>query len=293
MKKSAGAGIKRKCIQIAAFGFNNFRLDNLITGKLYTGKWKNFCSPGLNCYSCPAAVLSCPIGALQSVGGARGFGASFYVLGFLLAIGAVFGRLMCGFACPFGLLQELFAMAPLKKLRLPKPLTYVKYAVLLIFVLGIPAALALAGRPGVPSFCKYICPAGILEGAIPLLATHESLRGMIGPLFYLKAGILTAVLILCMLIPRFFCKMLCPLGAFYGILARVSLWHLEVDESSCIHCGKCAASCMMDVDPVTTPRSPECVMCGRCSTVCPKGAIHIGFGAGKQTQNNEIKIERR
>ena len=99
-------GLKRKLIQIAAFGFTNAHIPNFLSGKLYTGKWKEFCAPGLNCYSCPAAAFACPIGALQAVTGSRKSPISFYVFGLLLAFGVIFGRAVCGFLCPFGLLQE-------------------------------------------------------------------------------------------------------------------------------------------------------------------------------------------
>lgn len=87
--------VKRKLIQIAAFGFSNSHVANFAGGKLYTGKWKQFCNPGLNCYSCPAASFACPIGALQAVSGSMNFNFSFYVVGFLLAVGALLRRL-CG-----------------------------------------------------------------------------------------------------------------------------------------------------------------------------------------------------
>ena len=99
--------VKRKIIQIAAFGYSNTYLRNFAGGQLYKGRWKQFCNPGMNCYSCPAARLSCPIGAMQAVGGAMNFNISFYVTGFVLAVGVVFGRAVCGYICPFGLIQEL------------------------------------------------------------------------------------------------------------------------------------------------------------------------------------------
>ncbi|MDE7140495.1 MAG: iron-sulfur protein [Treponemataceae bacterium] len=87
--------VRRKIIQIAAFGFCNPHVRNFAGGKLYSGSWKNFCAPGLNCYSCPAATLSCPIGALQAVSGSIKFDFSFYVVGILLAFGVVLGRVVC------------------------------------------------------------------------------------------------------------------------------------------------------------------------------------------------------
>ena len=117
-------GLKRKLIQIAAFGFTNSHIPNFMAGRLYTGKWKEFCVPGLNCYSCPAAAFAWPIGALQAVTGSRKSPISFYVFGLLLAFGVIFGRAVCGFLCPFGLLQELLAKVPLPKKKLPAFMLY-------------------------------------------------------------------------------------------------------------------------------------------------------------------------
>ena len=274
--------LKRKLIQIAAFGFTNCHAGNFLTGKLYKGRFKEFCTPGLNCYSCPAATVSCPIGSLLAVTGRADFKVSFYVWGFLLAIGAVLGRAVCGFLCPFGLLQDILGAIPVKKFRLPKILTYVKYAVLGVFVVIVPTILVLATDKSAPLFCKYICPAGTLEGAVPLLLTHESLRDSAGTLFWVKLAILILVLVGCLFVRRLFCKVLCPLGAIYGLLNKVSLYHITVDKSKCINCGKCAEACMMDVDPSKCPHSAECIRCGACKTVCPTGALTIGFGSGRK-----------
>ena len=283
--------IRRKLIQIAAFGFTNCHAGNFITGKLYNGKFKEFCTPGLNCYSCPAATVSCPIGSLLAVTGRADLKVSFYVWGFLLAIGAVLGRAVCGFLCPFGLIQDLLGAIPVRKFRLPKILTYVKYAVLALMVIIIPTVLIIATGHAAPLYCKYICPAGMLEGAIPLLLTHETLRDSAGVLFWVKLAILLAVIAGSVFVRRFFCKIGCPLGAIYGLLNKVSLYHLTVDRDKCIDCGKCAGCCPMDVDPVKAPRSAECIRCGACKAVCPKGAITIGFGSGRKTAKREGLVD--
>ncbi len=185
---------------------------------------------------------------------------SFYVFGLLLAFGVIFGRAVCGFLCPFGLLQELLAKVPLPKKKLPAFMRYIKYLILIVFVLILPLVLTV-GPAGVPAFCKYICPVGTLEGGIPALLTQPSIRSMLGPLFSWKIGILIAVIFLCMFVHRFFCKVLCPLGAVYGLLNKVSIVRLRVDH-----------------DPVMHPDSAECIRCGECAQICPKGAITVGAG---------------
>ncbi len=226
--------IKRKLIQIAAFGFTNSHLGNFAGGKLYTGKWKQFCNPGLNCYSCPAATLACPIGAMQAVAGSMQYNFSFYVVGFLLAAGVLLGRFVCGWICPFGLVQELFYKIPSRKYRLPKLFTYVKYGILVLFVIVLPVTATNYMGMGKPAFCQYICPSGTLFGGIAMTATHPELRTAAGPLFLLKISILVLTLLACVPVFRFFCKTLCPLGAIYGLLNKISIYHLEVDKQSCI-----------------------------------------------------------
>ncbi len=282
--KKIGINVKRKLIQIAAFGFTNSKLANFSKGNIYTGNWKQFCNPGLNCYSCPAATYACPIGAMQAVAGSMNYRFSFYVVGFLLAVGVLFGRLICGYICPFGLIQEVIHLLPVKKIKIPKWMTYIKYAVLLVFVIILPAAVTNYMGIGKPTFCQYICPAGTLEGGIPLLSTHSELRQTLGHIFSLKITILVLVVIGCCFVYRFFCKTLCPLGAIYGLLNKVSFYHMTIDDHKCIHCGKCASVCKMDVNPVKECDSAECIRCGKCVESCPTDAIHLGFRDKKSSQ---------
>lgn len=273
--------VRRKIIQIAAFGFTNLRMDHFATGKLYTGKWKEFCTPGLNCYSCPAAVVSCPIGAMQSIAKSPKMSFSFYAVGIILAFGIVLGRAVCGYLCPFGLLQELIGLIPLPKFRIKKIFRYLKYVILGVFVLLLPAVVnGLAGM-GTPWFCEYICPAGTLEGGLALTLGNPALRATIGWVFYLKLGILLAVVILCLFCHRFFCKVLCPLGAIYGLLNKISLYHLHLEKEKCVGCGKCSAACRMDLDPSKEIRSTECILCGKCTEVCGQKALSMRWKIGE------------
>lgn len=269
--------IKRKIVQVVAFGYSNMYLVNFNGGKIYKGKWKQFCNPGLNCYSCPAASFACPIGALQAVNGSMDFNFSFYVVGLLLAFGVVFGRGVCGWLCPFGLLQEFIHKVPSPKLKLKKGFLYIKYVILVIFVILLPIVATNYMGMGKPAFCQFICPAGTLQGGIPLLSTHEELRETIGSLFSLKMAILILTIAGCILVYRFFCRVICPLGAIYGLMNKVSIYHLEVNKHQCINCGKCKNVCKMEVDPVKQKDSAECIRCKACVAACPNKAIQISF----------------
>ncbi len=270
---------KRSLIQWLAFLLTNSQIGNLAAGKLYRGPWKQFCNPGLNCYSCPAAVTACPIGAMQAVAGSVQYGFSFLVTGSLLLAGIVLGRGVCGYLCPFGLIQELLHKIPLPKRKLPwKFLLYLKYVLLVLFVLLIPAWMTNYAGIGEPAFCKYICPAGTLEGGIPLLLMHPELRQAMGALFAWKMGILILTIAGCIVISRFFCKVLCPLGALYSLLNKYSLFHLDINPEKCVSCGHCKTICPMDVNPVEAPDSGECIRCGSCAKSCPQQAIRLKWG---------------
>ncbi len=268
---------KRKFIQLLSIFLMNPHVGNFFTGKIYKGDLKNFCAPVLNCYSCPAATFACPIGALQAVGGAAGFKFSFYVAGFLLLIGVIFGRAICGFLCPFGFFQELLYKIPCRKLKLWRRLIYLKYFVLIIFVLILPATLTNYAGIGAPAFCEYICPAGTFEAGLPIIATHAEFKNILGELFTLKISILFVTILGSVMIYRFFCRILCPLGAIYGLLNRYSVYGLSFDEKLCTKCGRCSKICKMNVKPNCQKNLAECIYCGECEKICKTGAIHFSL----------------
>ena len=281
---------KRWHIQAAATLASNPFLLHFFQGKIARGGGKMVCVPGLNCYSCPAAAASCPIGALQAVIGSSRFHFAYYVVGILLLFGVLLGRAVCGFLCPFGWLQELLHKLPTRKFstRRLHVLTYLKYLILLLFVIVLPMTVVNEVGMGDPFFCKYLCPAGILEGGIPLSAADASIRASLGALFTWKSCILLAVAALAVVFYRPFCKWLCPLGAFYGLCSRVSLYRMEVDKTRCTACGACSRVCKMDVDVFRKPNHPECIRCGDCAAVCPHQAITTVRPLGRTAKNKEV-----
>lgn len=273
---------RRGWVQAGATVVTNIHLPNFVDGSLYKGAGKSVCVPGLNCYSCPAATGACPIGAFQSVVGNSKFSFSYYVTGTLILLGVLLGRFICGFLCPFGWFQDLLHKIPSKKISTTKlkPLRLLKYAVLLFSVVLLPALLVNDVGLGDPIFCKYICPQGVLEGAIPLSIVDSGIRATLGLLFAWKFTILVVLILLSVFIYRPFCKWICPLGAIYGLMNRVSMTQMNVDKNKCVSCGKCAKACKMDVDVTKTPNHFECIRCGMCVTACPTDAVSIRFGLG-------------
>ncbi len=270
----------RRLIQLYSALLYNAHLKGFAEGQIYTGPLKNVCVPGLNCYSCPGAVGACPLGSLQNAVAASADRPAFYVVGLLLLFGLLLGRVICGFLCPFGLLQELLHKIPTRKVKkspLTRKLSWTKYGILLVFALAIPAWFALRKLP-MPGFCKFICPAGTLEGAVMLLLhpANDTLRAMTGGLFWWKFSLMLLILTACVFVFRAFCRFLCPLGALYSLLSRLALLGAKVDGERCVDCGACLRICPMDIRSVG---DRECVHCGSCIDICPTKAI--SFRAGK------------
>ena len=297
---------RRFAIQAVFSLLTNSYVVGFLTGTIYKGPLKQICVPGMNCYSCPGALGACPIGSLQAIFNQSDFSKgvwsdsngylvtkplyyfAFYVVGFLMLIGALCGRLVCGFLCPFGLIQDLLHKIPLpKKLKIrtfpgDKQLRYLKYFFLVVFVIVLPLLYESN-----PFFCKYICPQGVLEGAIPLALANSGIRAALGHLFTFKFTILALFIILSILFYRPFCKWICPLGAIYSLFNKVSFLKIQVDHEKCVGCQKCSRVCKMDINVVDTPNHPECIRCGECMKACPTDAIcyHYGFSTKKQAEN--------
>ena len=261
---------------------------------IYQGPLKAVCHPGLNCYSCPGALLSCPVGAVQNFMASLRFSMpgtwphlGTLVVGYLGFIGTLVGRLPCGWLCPFGFIQDLLHKIPCPKFSLWSPLRYVKYGVLVVLVLVMPVWLVDASGLGHPWFCKLLCPAGTLEGALPLIFLKPSLWATLGFFFWNKLTILIIIIVLASLISQPFCRILCPLGAFYSLFSRMTLVQLEFIEGNCVQCGSCARKCPTGVNPQEEFDSRECIMCLKCLDACQFRAL--SFGVRRLPHSKQVK----
>ncbi|SHF50698.1 4Fe-4S binding domain-containing protein [Desulforamulus putei DSM 12395] len=265
---------------LSTLGFNSY-LPGFLNGTIYRGPLKAICLPSLNCYSCPGAVGSCPIGSLQAMAAGLAYHFSFYVFGLLMVFGVTLGRLSCGWLCPFGFLQDLLYRLPTPKFSLPNWCTKIKY-VLLSGVLLIPLIPTSTGI-GVLYFCQWLCPAGTLEAAIPLYFSFPPIRTAIGALFGWRILWLLAILLFVSLIYRGFCRTLCPLGAFYSFFNRYCFFRIHLYPNKCNQCGRCSAACPMELPVTAEPNHPECIRCLKCTNSCPTGAIQFKY-AGHTTK---------
>ena len=270
---------KRKIMQLYFALLFNANIQGFFTGKIYANHdpattTKQFCAPGINCYSCPGAVGACPLGSFQGSFSANR-STLFYVCGTLLLYAILFGRMICGWLCPFGLIQEL-----LYKIKSPKVgkspvsriLSFFKYVVLVFFVGVVPLMYAFRNQP-LPAFCKYICPAGTIEGGLLLLSnkSNESVFfPMLNYLFTWKFMLMISIVVGSVFIFRLFCRFICPLGALYGLFNKFSIFGVKVDKEKCTECNICVAHCKCDIKHVG---DQECISCGECIDVCPTKAI--------------------
>ena len=136
------------------------------------GRWLHGI-PGcvFHCYSCPLSAFACPVGvmanyaALLPVVGEM----PYLLIGLLLLVGAAGGSIVCGWACPFGFLQDLLGKIVPRKISLPGWAGYFRYVVLVGLVILLPMILGFRGIPfekQVISICR-LCPAGALEAGLP------------------------------------------------------------------------------------------------------------------------------
>lgn len=277
LDKKKKHGTLRLVVQAAAAALSNGYIKGFSQGRIYEGSLKYLCVPGMNCYSCPGALGSCPIGSLQATLNSRDYKISMYVVGFMITVGTLLGRFVCGFLCPFGLIQDLLYKIPFikkfKKLPGEKFLRWFRFVFLAVFVIILPMFVVDFIGLGEPWFCKYVCPVGLLEGGVPLVLLNKAMRGAIGFLFKWKFSILILTLLLSIILYRPFCRYVCPLGAFYGIFNKFSFIRYKVDPLKCTQCGICQKACKLDIPVYKKPNSMDCIRCGDCKVSCPHNAI--------------------
>ena len=268
--------MRRRIVQLISLAVTNSYLAAIPRATFYQGSLKGACVPVLNCYACPLAWGTCPIGALQHFVIIRGF--PFYIVGVLGLVGAVVGRWPCGWLCPFGFFQELVHKLRVPKFSPPDWLRHLKF----VFLFGVAGVLVWFTFE--PWFCK-LCPAGTLEAGLPWLAWKaRGAEGAFGMefatrIFTLKVVILVALVALMAMVRRPFCRFVCPLGALLGLTNKVSLLKLDTDLDSCAiayaqgsdhencaTCTHCSRFCPMGLKVPEQTGSVDCIRCMNCTS---------------------------
>ena len=233
----------------------------------------------------PSIHALCPYGGLETLYSLvfgetflqKIFSGTMILLGITLVLALVFRRSFCGLICPFGALQEFFAVVGKKifgkKFIMPpkidKILRYFKYVVLVVTI-----------------YFAWKTSGLWMDRYDPWAAYGHMKAGFTSLTTEYLIGTITLVIILVgsLLYDRFFCKYLCPTGAVYGIIAKISPSKVVRDKDICINCNLCSKSCPMNIDIAKADKvtSAECISCQGCVLSCPiKGALE--YKTGKKT----------
>lgn len=257
--------MKRRLFQIGTLVVSNSYIGSVFYSNIYQGWFKGVCVPIMNCYGCPLAIMSCPIGTLQHFVIIKAL--PFLLIGFLGIIGLVVGRMTCGWLCPFGFFQEMLHKIKTKKFYPKKMFSYSKYVIL------VGLTLLVAFWVGEPWFCK-LCPVGSLEASIPLVLWNPSgdiftegggIVARVGALFYIKLFILFALLTFAIFVRQPFCRYICPLGAIWSLFNRFSLFRMKVYTDVCTFFDECHQGCPMDIHVHQSPNDGDCTRCLECT----------------------------
>jgi polyferredoxin len=221
-----------------------------------------------HCYACPLASAACPVGLAAS--GAALHLVPLLTIGVVLLAGALVGSLICGWVCPFGFVQDLFARIPTPKFRLPNWTGFGRYLVLIGLVILGPLLLGKSTESW--AFICNLCPVGAAEAGLPRMIMGQVPWSTAINWKYL---ILAVLVVLMLFTHRPWCKMLCPLGGVLALFNRFSVFHLRFTSTSCSQCNTCRSRCAMGMPVEEVANASGCVRCMAC-TEC--GAIEPAIG---------------
>lgn len=227
-------------------------------------RWFRVCSPVFHCYACPLATFACPIGVLAQFSALHVI--PFVTIGILVIVGALMGTMICGWVCPFGLLQDLAAKVPWRKFTLPAWTGFGRYAVLIVTVLAIPYFFG----EGHPLFICRVCPAGALEAGVPAMVQQALAKTPVVWPNTIKLTILGVFLVAIFLTKRPWCRVLCPLGGLFSLFNRFSLVYLDCNKGACTDCKRCHTLCDVNCQPDETANATRCIRCFECTQCGPK-----------------------
>jgi ferredoxin len=201
----------------------------------------------------------------------------------------VLGRFFCNWMCPYGTLHQFFGWLfntrrNIDKLAINRyrSIFQLKYIILILFVVLAGFGALQIGLLD-PICLMYRTMATTVEPATDMLANHTGWIRPVAPnqrIFYAAwfiGAMIMALVGMNLVIPRFFCRVLCPLGAFLGWMSRFSLWRIDRDLTRCTDCNLCLAHCEGASDPQAALRKSECFVCFNCLDDCPEDALSFRF----------------
>jgi ferredoxin-type protein NapH len=280
----------RRASQAFGLMIANLYISVIFRSEIYKGPLKSVCVPFLYCHACPTANFACPIGTLQHYSAIHKF--PFFLIGHLMLIGLLVGRMACGWLCPFGLLQELMYKIKSRKIVIPKIFSYFPYLVLVFLAILLPFFTT-------EHWFSKLCPVGTIVAGIPWVLWNPInpttgdptiLPGTVGLLFAVKIFLLAGFMYLFVVAKRPFCRYICPLGLFWSFFNKVSILKLEVTPT-CTKCDRCQDICPEDIKVYEDPNSRECVRCLEC-TKCEHVKVVCSIPI-KPTENDKKKSRVR
>jgi len=191
----------------------------------------------------------------------------------------IFGRFFCSWLCPFGSIHHFFGYlgsrnkTAAQKIKLNKyrKAQSIKYFILIVLLImaafpSLAATLQTGLLDPIPlvtrSFNLILLP--IADGSVNILSVTQRFYETT---FFIFAFFLAAVL-LNFVIPRFYCRFICPLGALLGIISRFSIWRIGKNTKTCSNCKSCEQHCEGACDPSANIKIAECVLCFNCRDDC-------------------------
>jgi len=207
----------------------------------------------------------------------------------LLVLTIVLGRAFCGWVCPFGALHHLMHW-----LGFPRPVKrrlegnrYRRLYTLKYWILGAMVGAALLGALQIGLLDPIaLLTRSVTDAVFPVADAALRAVGLGGihpsatPAFagaFLIGVLFLALLLLNLVVPRFFCRALCPLGALLGLFSRFALFRIHRDAGTCTGCNLCSKGCEGAAEPESRVRLSECMVCMNCVEDCPHGSIKLRF----------------
>ena len=206
------------------------------------------------------------------------------------------GRFFCSWVCPFGVLNQWVSRILLRTKAAEdyRMNTYRRLYNLKYYILSGLLGLAVLG----PLQVGLFDPISLFTRTASTVLMPSALPGLYPKRFIYHGAVLLGLLFLAILfanrfIQRFWCRVLCPLGALLGLLSRFSLFRIWRDVQRCTDCMKCLRDCHGGCDPHRQIRYHECHLCMNCIDDCPEGAIHFGLQRENSSLQAPVEVNRR